>query len=182
VRLTAAAALVGVTAWAAAACGSSVPPSPSPNGGAAAPATTAPVGVAGTGGTAAGAASTSECANAPSALVGQDLKLPVGKLTATAEGPVTVCAYAGRYEVIVRYQTGETTAEFAQARQAQASLHQTVGTVNGLGNAAYAASYTKTQPVSNTLGSLDGGIAIFIVSPASLGAETALMTDLLKKV
>jgi hypothetical protein len=54
--------------------------------------------------------------------------------------------------------------------------------VTGLGNAAYAASYTKTQPVSNTLGSLDGDIAIFIVSPASLGAETALMTDLLKKV
>jgi hypothetical protein len=160
VRLTAAAALVGVTAWAAVACGNSAPPSPSASGGAAAPATTAPVGVAGTGGTAAAAASTSECANAPPALVGQDLKLPVGKLTATAEGPVTVCAYAGRYEVIVR----------------------SAGTVNGLGNAAYEASYTKTQPVSNTLGALDGDIAIFIISPASLGAETALMTDLLKKV
>lgn len=197
-------ALAGVTAWAAVACSSSASPSPSANGGtspaataaagtggttaaapattAAAPATTAPAGVASTGGTAAAAAGTSECSNAPAALVSKDLKLTVGKLTAIAEGPVTVCAYAGRYEVIVRYQTGENAAEFAQARQSQASLHQTVGTVNGLGSAAYEASYTKTAPASNTLGSLDGDIAVFITSPAPLGAEITLMTDLLKKV
>jgi poly(3-hydroxybutyrate) depolymerase len=119
--------------------------------------------------------------NAPAATVGKDLKLPVGKLTATAEGPVTVCAYAGRYEVIVRYQTGETAAEFAQARNSQASLHQSVGTVNGLGDAAYLASYTARRPVSNTLGARQGDIAIFITSPASPGAESALMTGLLTK-
>ena len=172
-------ALVGVTAWAAVACSSSAPPSASRE---ASPATTAPVGVAGTGGAAANAASTSECANAPSTLVGKDLKLTVGKLTATAEGPVTVCAYTGRYEVLVRYQTGETTTEFTQARTSQAGLHQAVGTVNGLGTAAYLASYTATKPFSYTLGALQGDIAIFITSPASLGAESALMTDLLKKV
>jgi hypothetical protein len=175
----AAVALVGVTAWAAAACSSSAPPSatagPSPAS------ATAPVGVAGTGGAAANAASTSECANAPSTLVGKDLNLAVGKLTATAEGPVTVCAYTGRYEVLVRYQTGETSAEFTQARTSQAGLHQAVGTVKGLGSAAYLASYTATKPFSYTLGALQGDIAIFITSPASLGAESALMTDLLKK-
>ena len=180
----AAAALVGVTAWAAVACSSSAPPSAT---GGSSPASaqqgaaTAPVGVAGTGGAAANAASTSECANAPSALVGKDLDLAVGKLTATAEGPVTVCAYTGRYEVLVRYQTGETTAEFTQARTSQAGLHQAVGTVNGLGSAAYLASYTATKPFSYTLGALQGDIAIFITSPVSLGAESALMTDLLKK-
>jgi hypothetical protein len=193
----AAVALVGLTAWTAVACSSSAPPSanggaspastsgeasPASTSGGASPATTAPAGVAGTGGTSANAASTSECANAPSALVSSDLKLAVGKLTATAEGPVTVCAYAGRYEVLVRYQTGETTAEFAQARTAQAGLHQAVGTVNGLGAAAYLASYTARKPFSYTLGALQGDIAIFVTSPASLGAESALMTDLLKKV
>jgi hypothetical protein len=179
VRKVAAVALIGAAVWAAAACDSSA--SPNLNGGA----SPAPVGVAGTGGAsanAANAASTSECANAPSALVGKDLKLAVGKVTADAEGPVTVCAYAGRYEVLVRYQTGETAAEFAQARESQASLHQSVGTVSGLGESAYVASYTASKPASNTLGSLQGKIAIFITSPAALGAESALMTDLLKKV
>ena len=188
VRNVAAVALVGVTAWAAVACSSSAPPSasggtsPASTSGRASPATTAPVGIAGTGGSSANAASTSECSNAPSTLVGLDLKLAVGKLTATAEGPVTVCAYAGRYEVLVRYQTGETTAEFAQARTSQAGLHQAVGTVNGLGNAAYLASYTATKPFSYTLGALQGDIAIFITSPVPLSAESTLMTDLLKKV
>jgi len=183
VRTVAALALAGATVWAAAACSSS-PASPHSSGNAS-PSTTAPVGVATTGGapaSTASAASASDCANAPSALVGQDLKLTVGKVTSTAEGPVTVCAYAGRYEVLVRYQTGETTAEFAQARTSQANLHQQVGTVNGLGDAAYLASYTASKPVSNTLGALKGTVAIFVTSPASLGAESALMTDLLKKV
>jgi poly(3-hydroxybutyrate) depolymerase len=163
VRKVAAVALVGTTVWAAAACDS-------------------PARVAGSGGASANAASTSACANAPSALVGKDLKLPVGEVKAFIEGPVTVCAYSGRYEVIVRYQTGETAAEFAQARTSQASQHQSVGTVNGLGDSAYLASYTASGPISNTLGSLKGKIAIFITSPTLLGAERALMTDLLKKV
>jgi hypothetical protein len=179
VRKVAAVALVGATVWAAAACGSSASPNTS---GAATPAASAPVGLAGTNDASADAASTSECANAPSALVGKDLKLAVGKVMADAEGPVTVCAYAGRYEVLVRYQSGETRAEFAQARKSQANLHQSVRTVKGLGETAYLAIYKGSKPFSYTLGSLKGEIAIFITSPATLGAESALMTDLLKKV
>ena len=182
IRKVAAVALVGATVWAAAACDSSA--SPNTNGdtnGAASPAASAPVGLAGTDGASA-AARTPECANAPSALVGKDLKLAVGKVTADAERPVTVCAYAGRYEVLVRYQSGETGAEFAQARTSQASLHQSVRTVKGLGDTGYLAIYKGSKPFSYTLGSLKGKIAIFITSPATLGAESALMTDLLKKV
>jgi hypothetical protein len=179
VRKVAAVALVGTTVWAATAC--DAPGSPNASG-PTAPATAAPVRVTGTGGASANAASTSACANSPSALVGKELKLAVGKVTANAEGPVTVCAYAGRYEVLVRYQSGESVAEFAQARKSQASLHQSVGTVSGLGESAYLATFTASKPFSYTLGSLKGDIAIFITSPAALGAESALMTDLLKKV
>jgi hypothetical protein len=179
VRKVAAVALVGATVWAAAACDSSASPNAS---GGLSPAITAPVGSAGTASASIDAASTSECTNAPSALVGKDLKLAVGKITAEAEGPVTVCGYAGRYEVLVRYQAGETAAEFAQARKAQASLHQSVSTVKGLGDTAYLAIYKGSKPFTYTLGSLKGQIAIFITSPASLGAESVLMTDLLKKV
>ena len=128
------------------------------------------------------AASASDCAKAPSDQVGRALGLHVGTVTATIEGPVTVCAYAGRYPVVVRYQTGENPSEFEQAMRLQASLHEAVNTVNGLGDGAYFASYTAAKPVSNTLGALQGNTAVFITSPASSGAESTLMAELLKEV
>jgi hypothetical protein len=185
VRMVAAVAFVGVAMGAVAACSSASPPSNgaiSPaNTAPASPADTAPVHVGTTNGADA-AASTSQCASAPASLVGKALAITVGKVMATAEGPVTVCAYTGRYEVIVRYQTGETATEFAQAKDSQASLHQSVDTVKGLGDAAYLATYTATKPASNTLGALKGDIAIFITSPASLDSESTLMQQLLAKV
>ena len=128
------------------------------------------------------AVTASECAKAPAGQVGRALGLAVGKVTVAVEGPVTVCAYAGRYPVVVRYQTGEDASEFAQARQTQAGLHEAVDTVSSLGDSAYFASYTASKPVSNTLGALKGSIAIFITSPASSGAESSLMVELLKNV
>jgi hypothetical protein len=172
----AAAAFLGVAALTVAACSSS-PPSSSPQVGGAQPPATPPGSV----GAADNTASTSECSNAPSAMVGKVLKLPTGKVIATAEGPVTICAYEGRYEVLIRYQDGETAAEFAQARSSQASLHQTVAGVNGLGGGAYAATDAVSKPTLITLGARDGDVAIFITSSASIGAERTLMAHLLAK-
>jgi hypothetical protein len=176
----AAAALIGITVCAVAACGNSSSPSAGGRTAPAVPDTPAggPAAVSG----AASAASSSQCSTSPSAVVGKALGLPVGKVIPSVEGPVTVCAYAGRYEVIVRYQTGETAATFGQARSSQASLRQSVTTVSGLGNGAYVARYTTSKPASNTLAARQGDIAIFITSPASIGAERALMTTLLAKV
>jgi hypothetical protein len=116
-------------------------------------------------------------------MVGKALGLPVGRVMPSIEGPVTVCAYAGRYEVIVRYQTGETVATFSQARSSQAGLqHQSVATVSGLGNDAYLARYTAGKLASNTLAARQGDIAIFITSPASISAERGLMATLFTKV
>jgi hypothetical protein len=174
VRRLAMVAFLGVTVGAAAACSSPAPP----HSGAGAPsATSQPAG-----GGAANAAASAECGKVPSNQVGKALGLAVGKVTAIVEGPVTVCSYAGRYAVVVRYQTGENASEFAEARQNQASLHETVGTVSGLGDSAYFASYTASKPATNTLGVLDGAVAVFITSPASSGAETTLMTELLENV
>jgi hypothetical protein len=173
----AATALLGVAALTVAAC-SSYSPSASPQvGGAQTPA--APPGSAGA---ADNAASTSACSDAPSAMVGKVLNLPTGKVIATAEGPVTICAYEGRYEVLIRYQDGETAAEFAQARSSQANPHQTIAGVSGLGDGAYSATDAIGKPTLITLGVRDGDVAIFITSPASFDAERALMNDLLAKV
>lgn len=172
-------AVLGVTVGTAAACSSSPAPSHSGGtGGATSPAGSQPA----AGGTAGNAAASAQCAKAPSGQVGKALGLAVGKVTAVTEGPVTVCSYAGRYAVVVRYQTGENASQFAEARQNQASLHESVGTVTGLGDSAYFASYTASKPVTNTLGALQGGIAVFITSPASSAEESTLMAELLKNL
>jgi hypothetical protein len=168
------AALLGITACAVAACSNSSSPSA---GGRVAPAVPDTPAVSST------ASAATQCSVSPPAMVGKALGLPVGKLIPTVDGPVTVCAYAGRYEVIVRYQTGETTTTFAQSRSSQASLRQQlVTTVPGLGDSAYLARYTASKPASNTLAVMQGDRAIFITSPASIGAERALMVTLLTKV
>ena len=42
------------------------------------------------------------CAQAPASMVSSALRLSLGKQVTTAEGPVSVCAYRGRYMVMVR--------------------------------------------------------------------------------
>jgi hypothetical protein len=125
---------------------------------------------------------TTECVKSPSALVGKALGLAVGKVIASEEGPVTVCAYTGRYQVLVRYQVGESSGEFAQDKQSMVRLHQPVSAVSGLGDEAFFASYTAIKPASFTLAARKDGTAVFITSPASLSAERALMSELLGKV
>ena len=172
--------LLGVTVCAVTACSNS---SPSTDGRAAPAVPGTPAGGPAAESSPASAASSFQCRVSPPAMVGRALGLPVGKLIPSVEGPVTVCAYAGRYEVIVRYQTGETTSTFAQTRSSQASLRQQlVTTVHGLGDSAYAARYTASKPASNTLAAKQGDLAIFITSPASINTERGLMKTLLAKV
>lgn len=180
-RKVAAAAILGMAACAVAACDSSSPQAPSSSAaGGTAPAA---AGASSAAGDAAinSKAAVAACSGAPSGLVGKTLGIPTGKLIANLEGPVTVCAYAGRYEVLVRYQTGEDAAQFAQARSSQAGLHQAVSDVPGLGDGAYFARYTASNPPSNTLAARKGDRAVFITSPAALGRERSLMAALLTK-
>ena len=121
------------------------------------------------------------CAAAPAAEVGKALRLPLRNVIGTVEGPVTVCAYTGRYEVMVRFQQGENAAEFAASRRSTAQLHQLTSAVAGLGSGAYLATYTLAKPPQNTLAARHGSIAIFITSPAPLRYERTLMRHLLAR-
>jgi hypothetical protein len=124
-------------------------------------------------------ASATYCSRVPSSLIQSTLGLAVGKQQPVIEGPVAVCAYAGKYEVLVRYQINENAAQFSQDKKSMASLHQTVATVNGLGDGAFSATMRASSPVSNTLAARKGAVGIFITSPASVTSERALMTILL---
>ncbi|MGH3169158.1 MAG: hypothetical protein ACRDN0_25175 [Trebonia sp.] len=176
----AAAALLGLTACAVVACGNSSSPTAGGHPAPAIPDT--PAGGPSAVSSASSTASTSQCSVTSSALVGKALGLPVGKVIPSVEGPVTVCAYAGRNEVLIRYQTGETAAEFAQGKSSQQGLHQTVAAVGGLGDGAYSATDSAGRSQLYTLAARSGDIAVFITSPAPLSAERSLMTKLLAKV
>ena len=144
---------------------------------------------AGNGGTAPAASSASAaavpapyCAHAPAAQVGSTLGLSLGKQVTNLEGPVSVCAFLGKYMVMVRFQSGETAQEFGQSRKSLLGLHQAVRDVAGLGDQAYYASAGTGRAASNTLAARMGTIAVFVTAPTPLGPERLLMKQLLGKI
>ena len=169
-RKAAAAAILALVPCAAAGCSvPGSPPAPQP----APPASAPPASPAH-----AVASDPRACVIAPSAMVGAALGLPVGRVVGTVEGPVTVCAYTGHYEVIVRFQHGESAGEFAGTRQATGASHQLITAVAGLGKDSYLATYTLAKPPENTLAVRHGKLAIFVTSPATPRAERKLMLHL----
>ena len=180
VRQIAGAAVAGLAVSTLAACSVSsgaapaMPGGSAGNGSAAAPAA---------GGAASAAAVPAPyCAHAPASEVGSVLGLSLGKQVTNLEGPVSVCAYLGRFMVMVRFQSGETAQEFGQSRKSLLSLHQTVQDVPGLGDQAYYASAGTGRTASNTLAARMGTVAVFVTAPKPLGPERSLMKQLLAKI
>lgn len=122
------------------------------------------------------------CAQAPAAMVSSALQLPLGKQVTSAEGPVSVCAYLGKYMVMVRYQSGENAKEFTAGRQSLGRLHQAVSNVHGLADQAYFASAGSGRRETNTLAAREGSIAVFLTAPKPLASERSLMTRLLGRL
>jgi hypothetical protein len=181
-RRTSAAAITALALTALTACSGTSGATPSlPDGaGGSAPATTA----GGSPGSASGGAASQApyCAQAPASMVSSSLRLSLGKQVATEEGPVSVCAYLGRYMVMVRYQSGEDAKQFAQGRKSLTGLHQAVVDVPGLADQAYFASAGSGKRETNTLAARKGPIAVFLTAPKPLGAERSLMNQLLGKL
>ncbi|MFI5067906.1 MAG: hypothetical protein ACHP9Z_28545 [Streptosporangiales bacterium] len=177
VRPLAGAALAGLAVSTLAACSVSTGAAPPVPG----------VGSGSTAAPAAGSASAAAvpapyCAHAPASEVGSTLGLSLGKQVTNLEGPVSVCAYLGKFMVMVRFQSGETPQEFGQSRKSLLGLHQAVRDVAGLGDQAYYASTGTGRAASNTLAARMGTIAVFVTAPTPLGPERLLMKQLLGKI
>ena len=183
-RQIATAVLAGVAVSTLAACSVSSGAAPEP-GAAGNPASSPPAGAAASspgGGHASAGPPAPYCAQAPATEVGATLGLTLGKQVSTLEGPVSVCAYLGKYMVMVRYQTGESAKQFKQSQQSLSSLHQTVHAVSGVGDKAYFASVGTAHGSSNTLAALSGTVAIFVTAPRPLAPERSLIKHLLSKI
>jgi hypothetical protein len=184
-RQIATAVLAGVAVSTLAACSVSSGAAPEP-GGAGNPASSAQAGAAASnpGGSSHASAGPPApyCAQAPATEVGAALGLTLGKQVSTLEGPVSVCAYLGKYMVMVRYQTGESAKQFKQSQQSLSSLHQSVRDVAGIGDRAYFASVGTAHGASNTLAALSGTVAVFVTAPRPLATERSLMKHLLARI
>lgn len=122
------------------------------------------------------------CEQAPSSMVGSALRLSLGKQVTSVDGPVSVCAYTGKYEVVLRFQVGENASEFSQSRTSLVGLHQSVRGVARLGDQAYFAKYGSGLRASNTLAARKGAVAVFVTAPTRLAIERSLMAQLLARV
>jgi hypothetical protein len=131
---------------------------------------------------AAGTTKAPYCAQAPASMVSSALQLSLGKQVTSAEGPVSVCAYLGKYMVMVRYQSGENAKEFTEGRESLTRLHQAVSSVHGLADQAYFASVGSGRRETNTLAAREGPIAVFLTAPKPLASERSLMHRLLGKL
>ena len=173
--------LASLAVGALAACsGSAGPPASPPQPGISAAGNSAAAGTGASTGTP--TASSTYCARVPSSLIKSALGLSVGKQDPLIEGPVAVCSYSGRYEVLVRYQVNENAAQFGQDEMSMASHHQTVASVSDLGDGAFSATMRAGESASNTLAARKGVVAIFITAPASLTSERTLMKILLNQL
>jgi hypothetical protein len=170
IAAAAAAPVAGLALAGLAAC--SAPSGAQPGGSAAPAASNGP----------AGGATSPYCAKAPSSMVGSALGLPVGKQVISVDGRVSVCAYQGRSEVLVRFQVSEDANQFRQDKASVKRLHQTVSSVHGLGDQAYFATFGTGKAQSNTLAVRKGTIAVYVTAPKPLSTERSLMNELLAKV
>jgi hypothetical protein len=116
------------------------------------------------------------CALAPASEVSAALGISASNPITTTNSTVTICTYPGG--ALIRFQTGETAANFAVGKAGFGQHGESVSDVSGLGDAAYSSSLAST----NTLVALKGSIEILISSSASLAKERVLMQELLAKV
>ena len=182
VRRITAATIAGLALIALTACSGTDGATPAMPNGATSSGPAAPGGRASGSALAAGATKAPYCAQAPASMVSSALRLSLGKQVTSAEGPVSVCAYLGRYMVMVRYQSGENAKEFTESRKSLIRLHQAVSSVHGLADQAYFASVGAGQRETNTLAAREGPIAVFLTAPKPLASERSLMTRLLGKL
>jgi hypothetical protein len=182
VRRITAAMIAGLALTALAACSGTGGATPAMPHGAASSVPAVPGSQASGSALAAGATKAPYCAQAPASMVSSALQLSLGKQVTSAEGPVSVCAYLGKYMVMVRYQSGENAKEFTESRESLGRLHQAVSSVHGLADQAYFASAGSGTRETNTLAAREGSIAVFLTAPKPLASERSLMTRLLGKL
>ena len=109
----------------------------------------------------------------------------VGDPTTVVNGPVTVCTYkssSGGGQVIVRYQTGMSSASFNANKTGFTQSGQNVTPVSGLGDEAYSSTLSAAGLTTNTIVVRKGATELLITGPGTLAQTEALAGQVLAKL
>jgi hypothetical protein len=99
--------------------------------------------------------------------------------------PATVCTYSGgtpSKTVIVRFQTGQDTYDFANGKATLNSDRQTTTDVTGYGEEAYTSALSGPGGIAvTTLVARKGDVVVLISAPTALGPIETLMLKVLSQ-
>jgi hypothetical protein len=125
------------------------------------------------------------CAAVPATEIKAVLGVSVPAPVATHNGPVLVCTYGtpGKESlVIVRFQTGETTATFTAARKQFDAHGEATKTYGGLGLPAYTSVLGSGGYATSTAVVLKGTTELLVTAPAALTKVVVLVKKLLPAI
>jgi hypothetical protein len=98
--------------------------------------------------------------------------ITVGSPSMTKNATVTVCLFATKSGLLVRFETSETPALFAAGRNSFGQHGEPTKTVNGLGTQAYSSTFAGGK--SNTIVVLENKTELLITSSEPLAKLEAL--------
>ncbi len=142
-------------------------------------------------GTAAGASRTAAaekppgCGLVPASVVGAVYKAPVGPPLAETKGPVTVCNFfstAPLVSVLVRFEVGESAAQFAATRKQFEQRHDHTVTQPGFGQMAYSVVLGSGKTLTSTIVVLTGSTELLVTGTGALSRAETLARDTLRKL
>ena len=140
-------------------------------------------GIAGATSTSTAVAEAPSCSLVPASQVNSALGVNVGAPTPAVNGPVTTCTYNGTpAQVIIRFQTGETSASFQAAKAGFAQNGEPTTDVSGLGDAAYSSTVGSGQFQTNTIVVLKGSIELLVTAPVMQEDVNALARQILLSI
>lgn len=96
------------------------------------------------------------------------LGVTVTKPSVTADGPVTVCTYTGAKVLLVRFETGMSSADFAEARKGFDANGESTKSFTGLHLPAYSSVLGSGRFATSTLAVLKGSTELLVTGPFPL--------------
>lgn len=107
------------------------------------------------------------------------LGVTVGKPTVGGSASVTMCTYSGDKVLLVRIETGMTSASFSGARQNFDAEGEPTTTYTGLGLPAYTSVLAFNKSSLNTLAVLKGGTELLVTGVFPVAKLAALVKKVL---
>jgi hypothetical protein len=121
----------------------------------------------------------------PASEVDETLNAGLDSPTDQINGSIRTCTYkttAGGDDVVIRFETGVTAADFQAAEQSPGPSGETATPIAGLGDVAYSTKRAEPGSEVTTLAVLSGTTEVSVQAPVELAQLEALTRKLLDEI